>query len=157
MFQEDIVSSYDLSLSTDASNIGMGGVFRDEWFSIEWPTAFSSDLCSTNYQEIFAIFTAVTLWAGRLSNKQILVLCDNETIVTVLTSGTCTSEKIMKVVWKMFYICAENNLSLTFEHVPGFANAMADVLSRLQVERFKTLHPTANKYPSRIPASIWNI
>ena len=55
----------------------------DERFSAEWPTAFSSDVCYTNYQESFSIFTGITLQASRLSNKQILVLRDNETIVTV--------------------------------------------------------------------------
>ena len=157
MFQEDIITSVDLFLFTDASDIGMGGLFRDEWFSIKWPRHLSSDYCSTNFQEIFAILTAVTTWAKKLSNKQILFYCDNETVVKILNAGCCKSSKmIMKVVRKIFYVCARHNISLRAEHIPGLCNDIADALSRLQVERFRHLHPTASDAPTPVPPTVWN-
>ena len=100
MFQEDIITSVDLFFFTDASDIGMGGSFRDEWFSIRWPRHLS--------------------WAKKLSSKQILFYCDNETVVEILNAGCCKSSKmIMKVVRKLFYVCARHNISLRAEHIPG--------------------------------------
>ena len=157
LFQDDLITSFDLSLYTDASDIGMGGVLGRGWFSVKWPNRFSSKFRSTNFQELFAIFTAVTIWANELSNKQIKIFCDNETIVTVMNSGTCTSSSIMNVVRRMFYVCAKHNISLCAEHVRGIDNGMADALSRLQGERFARLHPSASKTPTPIPHSIWTL
>ena len=157
MFQEDTVVSSDISLFTDASNIGMGGVFEDEWFSVEWPSHIAGDQCSTNFQEMFAILTAVTIWGGKLKNKQILIYCDNETAVSIINSGTCKSSKMMIIVRKIFFVCAEHNISIFSEHIPGYSNELADSLSRLQVERFTHLHPTASATPVVVPTTIWNI
>ena len=61
MFQEDLAIASELSLFTDASNTGMGGVFQNKWFSAQWPPHMAGDNCSTNFQEFFAIFTALTM------------------------------------------------------------------------------------------------
>ena len=156
-FQEGISTSFDLWFFTDASDVGMGGVLGNNWFSVGWPRGFSADCCSTNFQEIFAIFTAVTIWGSELCNKQILIYCDNETVVTVVNSGTCKNNRIMDVVRGIFFVCAKNNISLFAEHVPGVENEMADALSRLQVERFARLHPTARKTSTPVPRSVWTI
>ena len=142
---------------TDASDVGMGGVLGNNWFSVGWPRGFSADCCSTNFQEIFAIFTAVTIWGSELCNKQLLIYCDNETVVTVINSGTCKNNRIMDVVRGIFFVCAKNNISLFAEHVPGVENEMADALSRLQEERFARLHPTARKNSTPVPRSVWTI
>ena len=157
LFQEEVITSFDLSLFTDASDIGMGGVLGIDWFSVGWPHGFSADYCSTNFQEIFAVYTAVTIWAAKLCNKQILIHCDNETVVAVINSGTCKNNRIMDVVRSMFFVCAKNNISLFAKHVPGLDNATADALSRLQGERFARLLPTARNKPTEIPPTIWNI
>ena len=157
LIQNDVETSSDVSLFIDASDVGMGGVFEDKWFAITWPRHFSGDNYSTNFQELFAIFTAVTVWAGQLSNKQILIHCDNQTIVSVLNAGSCKNGIIMTVIRKLFFVCAQNNISIWAKHVPGNFNDRADALSRLQVERFASLHQTAAKNPTTVPASIWNI
>ena len=158
LIQHDLRTSSDLSLFTDASDIGMGGVFDDKWFSTTWPLHFSGDNCSTNFQELFAIFTAITIWADMLSNKQILIHCDNQTIVSVINAGTCkSSTTIMTVIRKLFFVCARHNISILAKHIPGHFNDQADALSRLQVARFNHLHPTAAKNPTSVPATIWNI
>ena len=110
MFQEDIAIASELSLFTDASNTGMGGVFQNKWFSAQWPHYMAGNNCSTNFQEIFAIFT--TIWASKLRNKQLLIHCDNETVVSIINSGTCKSSNMMTVVRKIFFICAKHNISI---------------------------------------------
>ena len=99
----------------------------------------------------------MTVWASKVCNKQILIYCDNETVVTVINSGTCKNDRIMDVVRSMFFVCAKNNINIFAKHVPGLENEMADALSRLQGDRFAQLLPTAKKHPSAIPSTIWNI
>ena len=106
---------------------------------------------------MFAIFTPITIWADQLSNNQILIHCDNQTIVSVINAGTCKSSTIMTVIRKLFFVCARHNISILAKHVPGHFNDQADALSRLQVERFNHLHPTAATNPTSVPATIWNI
>ena len=89
----------------------MGVGLGNNWFSVGWPRGFSADCRSTNFQEIFAIFTAVTIWGSELCNKQILIYCDNETVVTVINSGTCKNNRIMDVVRGIFFVCAKNNIA----------------------------------------------
>ena len=103
------------------------------------------------------VFTAVTIWGSELCNKQILIYCDNETVVTVINSGKCKNNRIMDVVRGIFFVCARNNISLFAEHVRGVENEMADALSRLQEERFARLHPTARKTSTPVPRSAWTI
>lgn len=154
-FQEKIISSDTLQLFTDASNLGMGGVFNNRWFSRKWPASFS--VFDINFKEIFAIFAAIATWAKLLKNKQILVYCDNLNIVTVWKTGTCKSPAIMRVTRALFFCCASHNINLLTEHIAGKVNFSADALSRIQVGKFLQLNPEAESEPAEVPNSIWDI
>ena len=75
LFQEDPVSSIGLDLFTDASKVGCGGVLNRKWFSLSWPNKFLS--YDINLLELFAIYAAISTWGTLLTNKQIIVFCDN--------------------------------------------------------------------------------
>ena len=150
-----VISSNTLQLFTDASNLGMGGVYNNRWFSCTWPDNFlDSDI---NFKEIFAIFAAISTWAKHLSNKQILVYCDNLNIVTVWKTGTCKNPDIMKVIRALFFCCASYNINLLTEHIEGKINYSADALSRIQVGKFLQENPEAEIEPSPVPNCIWAI
>ena len=154
-FQENLTSAKSLHLFTDASNIGMGGVFNHKWFACTWPEHFLSH--DINFKEIFAIFSAISAWAKLLENKQILVHCDNLNIVTVWKTGTCKNPEIMKVIRALFFCCASHNINLLTEHIEGKINYQADFLSRMQVGKFRQENPSADFEPCQLPNSIWAI
>ena len=154
-FQEDLISTEALMLFTDASNLGMGGVFENRWFVSPWPDHFLG--FDINFKEIFAIFAAICTWAKFLANKQILVYCDNLNIVTVWKTGTCRNPHIMKVIRAVFLSCASHNINLLATHIEGKINIQADLLSRMQVGKFHQVQPLAEKDPCQVPTYIWDI
>ena len=145
--------SFFLSLATDASYLGMGAFFDGDWFSIPWPSAVSG--CNIAILELFAVYAALISWSERLCDKQVVMYTDNEAFVQVWESGSSKNESIMVLVRAIFFASARSNLSLVLRHVPGYRKVFADLLSRLQVSRFRAVCPDAASLPAKVPSSIW--
>ena len=153
LFQEEIVSTDDLELYTDASGLGLGGYFDGQWFSIPFQNTLGHSIA---FLELLAIVIAVFSWGKRLQNKQILVHTDNESIAHIWKTGSCKSAEIMTLVRKLFFHIAKLNINLLFTHIPGHNNTFADLLSRLQVDHFKDICQKAHAQPIVIPPTILN-
>ena len=59
----------------------------------------------------------------------------------------------MVLVRALFYICAKHNLECTAVHIEGIRNNIADALSRLRLDTFKSLVPDSEETPT-IPLDI---
>ncbi len=153
LFQEPTTSSAVLGLFTDVSGVGFGAFFNNQWFSYSWP----SNTTGVNIAllELFAVFAAVSTWSSELCNRSICVYTDNEAIVSIWAAGTSRDKAISALLRLMFFLCTGSNISLSFRHVPGVDNVYADLLSRLQVDRFLSLCPSALRHPSVVPDSVW--
>ena len=57
----------------------------------------------------------------------------------------------------LFLFAANNNFNLLIKHIPGLDNVFADLLSRLQVQKFQQMLPTADHQPSEINQAVWNL
>ena len=106
--------------------------------------------------ELFAVYAAVSTWGSKLRNSQVVIHTDNEAIVKVWESGSSRDENLMGIVRLLFFSCVDLNLSLRLKHIPGYRNAYADLLSRLQVSRFLTLCRDAPSFPTSPPTQIWD-
>ena len=155
VIQSDIVSSLSISLFTDASGIGGGGVYGDEWFALPWPESHTS--FHINILELLTIVAAVFTWGHEWANQQILFYTDNAPITFVWIKGTSADRNIMKLVRALFLFCARWNINVLMQHIPGYVNCRADALSRLQIDRFRALHPGSSPLPSIVPAEVLNI
>ena len=154
IIQSSPISSSDLCLFTDASGCGLGGVFGNKWFSTPIRKTRSVNIA---FLELLAIYIAVCCWGRELINKQIVLRSDNEAIVHVWCSGSCKDRDIMIIIRKLFFITASLNINLLIKHIAGKDNNLADLLSRLQVEKFKEVHPNACKEATVIPNWVWDI
>ena len=47
--------------------------------------------------------------------------------------------------------CMKTNFLYRATHVPSKNNTAADLLPRLQIQRFRELVPQANQYPTKVP------
>ena len=63
----------------------------------------------------------------------------------------------MHLVRKLFLFAVDHQFSITFKHVYGKYNPIADALSRFQEKRFRMLAPQANRRPSPIPEAVWDL
>ena len=82
---------------------------------------------------------------------------DNAAVVHVWRRGSSRDPQMLRLLRELFFFCARRNLHLSFAHVPGDSNDVADSLSRFQVLRFRRLHPTSDRLPSMVPEAVWHV
>lgn len=141
--------SPQMELYTDASStIGYGAYYNGQWFAGTW----AADPCNEDiaYKELYAIVLAVNTWGHLWPRRRILFHCDNAAVVAVVRSGTSRSPPLMALLRCLFYICAHYHCSVSAVHIEGSSNAIADSLSRGQMDRFRQLAPCAASAPSVI-------
>ena len=153
------VSSDNISLFTDASGLGLGATYGRRWLYADWSKVswVSPDQTHINTRELFAIWVAVRTWGHHWSDSQIIIHTDNEATVNVWKTGTCKDKKMMRIIRALFFFCAKINLNVMLEFIPGKVNINSDNLSRLQVDRFLQMNPSANRAPTSIPEEVWTI
>ena len=146
-----------LRLHTDASGIGFGAVFGDKWFFHEWPESFSRVTIDINFRELFAIVVAFETWGHLFEKKQIKFYTDNENICNLWKSLAPKDLGLMRLLRHLYFRAFKNNCNVLLTHIPGKYNIQADLLSRLQVDKFKQISPAAEITPTPIPARVWSI
>ena len=149
------ISSQEILLASDASKIGIGAVFGSAWFSTPLPPHISQ--LHINILELFAVFAAIRTWGQHWENQHLLFLCDNNCVVHVAKTGSCKDKIMMRILRAMFYFTVRRNIRITFQHIPGIDNLQSDLLSRLQVQRFRQLSPSADAHPSVVPQDTWDV
>jgi hypothetical protein len=147
-------ASHDMELYTDACLIGHGGYFQGRWFSERWPQSVENYLKESDsmaFRELYPIVVAATLWAPLWSKKRILFYCDNTSTVQIVQKGRSKVPCIMQLMRRLTWIAANHNFCIYAKHLPGVTNNIADALSRLQLQRFRLLAPSAERSPEAIP------
>ena len=66
------------------------------------------------------------MWAG----KRILVKCDNEAVVHVLSAGRTKDPFLGACARNVWYLAAQHDIEISYTHVLGKNNQIADLLSR---------------------------
>lgn len=138
----------DLMLWTDASGLGFGIVFASEWCYGSWDPA--EEAHSIEWKELYPIVLALVMWGNHWAGRRLVVRCDNEAVCHVWKAGSSKSKPLMALMRVGLLVAAWYNVIVYLVPIPGCDNTLADCLSRLQVPRFKELHPTARPYP-RVP------
>ena len=81
----------------------------------------------------------------------VVVNCDNETVVTLLGSRYSREPHLMHM---LFVAEAHYQFKLSAQHIPGTRNTLADHLSRNQLHEFYKKSPLASRHPSHVPFSL---
>lgn len=131
-----------LSMSTDAAGaFGYGAVLGNKWFYGEWPDHWKQE--NITLLELFPIVVAVIVLAPLLRNKRIMFFTDNMALVYIINKNSSKDTKSMVLVRLSVVSCMLNNIQFRARHIPGVHNILADNLSRLQVDAFRTAAPWA--------------
>ena len=143
-----------LLLYTDASGgIGYGAVCGPEWFFGTWPSPWLT--LNITVLELYPIVAAVELWGGSSwANSSICFFTDNEALVAIINKQTSRETCVMVLLRKLILSCLHRNINFTARHVPGRYNALADRLSRCQIEEFRAMAPWVNREPAKVPFHI---
>ena len=118
----------DFQVSSDAAgSLGYGAIFKSHWFSGAWSAAQSS--LSIAYKELYPIVVAAYLWGPQWVSQRVEFLCDNESVVAVLKSGTSRDNSLMVLLRYLTMLAIRHSFSFTASSVPGRDNPVADALS----------------------------
>lgn len=142
-------SEPSLEVCSDASGaIGYGAIFKGKWFNGFWdPLQFNQSIA---YKELFPIVLAAHLWGSQWSGHHVCFKCDNEAVVHILNNRTSKIPLIMRLLRKLLLQAANFNFTFKSHHIPGYANSIADSLSRFHWQAFRQLAPQAEDQPTSI-------
>ena len=147
------IYSTDLRLHTDASDIGFGAIFGTEWIMGAWDQN-NIDNISIDYRELFAITAATFTWGHQWKGYRIVFTTDNKPITKVWDKGASPSIPLMSLIRPLYLFAAKSGFSISFKHIFGAYNPIADAISRFQMDRFFGLNPDADSNPTALPAEI---
>ena len=143
----------DFQVSSDASgSLGFGAIFNNQWFFGAWSA--SQQPLSIAYKELFPIVVAAYLWGPGWASRRVEFLCDNESVVAVLSSGTSRDPDLMVLLLYLALLAVRHSFSFTASSVRGKSNPVADALSRFQFQRFRHLAPQAEQSPMAVPPAL---
>ena len=146
----------DFQVSSDAAGtLGFGAIFQHQWFCGPW-SACQLPL-SIAYKELFPIVVAAHLWGPQWSCRRVEFLCDNESVVAVLSTGTSRDPKLMVLLRFLALLAVRHSFSFKASSVPGKANPVADALSRFQFQRFRRLAPQADLAATPVPPDLLEV
>ena len=161
MFHDNFwVSSEDeLLFSDSAAGIGFGIYFKGQWAYGQWPQVWHDSGITANITtlEIFPILVSLHIWGDTLAQKKIKFMCDNMAVVEIINRMTSKSEHVMVILRQITLVCLFRNIVIRACHVPGTKNVLCDALSRLQVNKFRSLAPSADPEPQLVPNFLWGI
>ena len=148
----------DLRLFTDASKLGLGGIYEHRWIQAAWPPGMAAlntgNAIDIDYLELFAIYAACATWGHLWKGKRIVIHTDNKPITDVWQAGTSKSSSLMTLVRRTFFEAANNQFTLSLKYIPGKRNTVADYISRFQVQRFRAAVPEADTTPTVLPPRV---
>ena len=90
--------SSDMHLFNDSSLIGLGGIFRNQWFCSKWSShlpSFKEGDLSVAFCELYPIVAAAIIWGGgggSWTSKRVLLPPDNLATVYIIQRGLKCSE-----------------------------------------------------------------
>ena len=153
-------TSKTLKLFTDAAgSLGYAAIFGKQWFFGEWPAVWKT--FNITILEFFPIVLASEIWGPLMRNKCIVFFSDNQAVVEIINKQTSKDRSIMVLLRHFVLSTLKYNILFHAKHIASCINRKSDALSRLQVEKFRLLAPSADPQPTPVPEGLlpnnWHI
>jgi len=137
------------TFGTDACQDGYGGHWRGSYFSEAWTAehrkaAQRLSRYSMPWMELYAVAAAVTLWSKQWSGRRVLVKVDCEPVAYWINKGNTTRDQTVDLLRSIADCCVTYKFELAAKWVAGQTNTLADLLSRLHVDRFLQAQPSSS-------------
>ena len=132
---------------SDASDIAAGAVCYHSWsvFAFDGKYLWMRNK-SIAWRELFAVVLLMCTFGPRLQGNYVTMFIDNMSMVHCVNSGKSKDVSIMGLIRALYYYTSLYHISYKAIHLSSADNALADSLSRMQFDRFKYLHPSADMF-----------
>ena len=147
---------YDFCIQTDASGSwGCAAFFKGDWIQLPWNNSWVP--VGIIAKELAPILLSIAVWGPRLAKKQVLIQCDNMSVVQALRKGSAKDQIVMQLLRSLWFFVAYHDIELTCVHIMGAAKSTADHLSRNNMTCFFSFNPQASLLPTQLPPSLLQI
>ena len=119
------------SVNLDACPSGLGAIFDNQVYAMTLPASWRN--VNIAYTEMMNILVALIVWHNQWSGHKVLIKCDNQAVVSVLTTGKTRDSTLAKYARNIFLSLSACNVDIMVIHVPGKMNPVADLLSRWDI------------------------
>ena len=144
-----------LEITTDACKKGRGIYFAGKWCSLAWTPvqlarASRSKALSMVFLELHAIVDACATFGREWRGKQITIQTDSQACVDSWKLQRSHNAELRFLFREICLLMSVHSFDLNLIHIAGKLNVKADLLSRLQVEKFLRLDPAADCFETTI-------
>ena len=147
---------------TDAcDDYGYGAYFQGRWFSAKWTEKeIEYSLIqrgdrrtrSMPFLELLGLVYAVATFGKHWAGRKITFRSDCLPVVQAIERGSTPKRKLMQLLRHLHMLAAQYSFEFRCVHISGIDNAVADALSRNELQVFRSLCPQANQEPEAIAA-----
>ena len=109
-------------MELDASLQGLGAMCGHEIYAIAFPKGYKNFV----HLEMVNILVAVRTWAHQWQGRKVVIHCDNQAVVSVLTSGHTRDVTLVAIARNISMITAFKDIELITVHIEGKLNVVAD-------------------------------
>ena len=155
-------SAETTNFATDASAnllLDFGGTFQNSWFFRQWePNFILNKEPSIAYLELYVLTAGVLIWQKKLSNRRVIVYCDNQSVVEMINSTSSKCKNCMFLIRLLVPKGLIYNTKSFARYIRSKANEKPDLLSHLCIGTFKQKfgHEFEHR-PSGLPQEIWPV
>ena len=143
------LAAKQIAMSSDATRnfrLGFGAICKSSWMFGQWNENFMTKVKpSIQYLELFALLAGVLVWIYRFRNRQILLFCDNESVVHMVNSNSSSYKNCMVLIHMLVLHSLKMNVRIFAKYIPSKKNWESDFLSRLKIQQFK--ERTQGRFP----------
>lgn len=125
---------------TDACDVAAGAAYGQTLLHTRWDDWPETKDLHINHKEAMAVEVALAHWAPQLSNRKVLVYCDNKAAVGLINKCSCRNARVMGALRNIFWISTVFNFRLEVKYVRGGDNVLADLASRLHEKNIDAKH-----------------
>ena len=126
------------SVHLDACPSGLRAIFDNQVYTL--PLSSSWKDLNTAYTELIHILVALKVWHIPWAGLSVMIRCDNQTVVSVLTTDKTRDPVMAKYTLEISSLwLSAFNIDIKVVHIAGHLNPVADLLSRW--------HQTSNNFP----------
>ena len=101
----------------DACPSGLGAIFDNQVYALPLPASWRNQ--NIAYTELINVMVALKVWHREWAGLRVLIKCDNQSVVSVLTTGRTRDRVMAKFVRNIYLWLSAFNIDIKVVHVPG--------------------------------------